>query len=308
MPPGAVMGTIHFIQHLFGTHLHPLFLFFTGLGTSAVLWPLLLLYYWLVDPVFARRLSIAFAASLLANRILKEMFNTERPFQIDQLVSTPAAERTATGHGFPSGHSQNAATFYFAFAFRYPRRWIWITAGVIVLLVGLSRLYLGVHMPQDVGGGFILGAIFAWAAGGWSGLRVWRPSWNVLIGALTLVLAFAVGAEPGACGLLAGCVAANPGFTPPGTAKGRIGMVLGGAAAMGLVALLLYWLPGKLSPDIQNSPALAYLLYLAASLMGFGLWPRVWQLLSGAAARPLTPQPLSPIPPPTPAGERGAQG
>ena len=111
------MGTIHFLQHLFGPHLHLLFLFFTGLGTSAVLWPLLLLYSWLVDPVFARRLSIAFAASFLTNRILKEMFNTQRPFQIDQLVSTASAERTATGHGFPSGHSQNAATFYLAFAF-----------------------------------------------------------------------------------------------------------------------------------------------------------------------------------------------
>jgi membrane-associated phospholipid phosphatase len=278
------MGTIHFIQHLFGPHLRPLFYFFTGLGTSAVLWPLLLLYYWLIDPVFARRLSIAFAASFLANRILKEAFNTERPFQTDQLVSTLAAEKTATGHGFPSGHSQNAATFYLAFAFRYPRRWIWIAAGLTVLLVGLSRLYLGVHLPEDVGGGFILGALFAWAAGGWAGLRVWRPSWNVLVGAVTLVLAFAVGAEPGACGLLAGCVAANPDFTPPDTAKGRIGMALGGAAAIGLVGLLLYWLPARLSPGIQDSPALAYLLYLTASLVGFGLWPRIWMILTHGRA------------------------
>src|SRR5436305_10458331 len=278
------MGTIHFLQHRFRPHLHPLFLFFTGLGTSAVLWPLLLLYYWLVDPVFGRRLSIALAASLLTNRILKELFDTERPFQIDQLVSTPSAERTATGHGFPSGHSQNAATFYLAFAFRHPRRWRWIAAGLIVLLVGLSRLYLGVHLPEDVAGGFVLGAIFAWAAGGWSGLRVWRPSWNVLIGAVTLVLAFPVGAGPGACGLLAGCVAANPGFTPPSTVGGWIGMVLGAAAAMATTGLLPYWLPGQLSPGTQHSPALAYLLYLAASLMGFGLWPRIWQIVTHAAA------------------------
>src|SRR3954447_25434879 len=77
MPQETVMGTIHFLQHLFGPHLYPLFLFFTGLGTSAVLWPLLLLYYWLVDPVFARRLSVAFAASFLVNRMLKELFNTD---------------------------------------------------------------------------------------------------------------------------------------------------------------------------------------------------------------------------------------
>jgi membrane-associated phospholipid phosphatase len=278
------MGTIHFLQHLFGPRLHPLFIFFTGLGTSAVLWPLLLLYYWLIDPVFARRLSIAFAASFLANRILKELFNTERPFQTDELIATPSAERTATGHGFPSGHSQNAATIYLAFAFRYPRRWLWTAAGLIVLLVGLSRLYLGVHLPEDVGGGFVLGTIFAWAGGGWKGPRGWRPSWDVLIGAVTLVLAFAVGAEPGACGLLAGCAAARPAFTPPRTAGGRIGMVVGGTVAMGLTFLLLYWLPDRLSPGIQSSPALAYLLYLGASLMGFGLWPRIWYVLARAAA------------------------
>jgi membrane-associated phospholipid phosphatase len=274
------MGTIHFIQHLFGLRLHPLFMFFTGLGTTAVLWPLLLLYYWLIDPLFARRLSIALAASFLANRILKELFGTDRPFQTDQSLSTASAERTALGHGFPSGHSQNAATFWLAFAFRYQRRWLWIAAALIVLAVGLSRLYLGVHLPEDVGGGFILGAIAAWAAGSWEGPRRWRPSFDVLVGAVTLVLAFAVGAEPGACGLLAGCVAVRPAFTPPRTAGGRIGIVLGGAAAMALVAFLLYWLPEKLFPGLGSSPALAYLLYLVASLMGFGLWPRLWQTLT----------------------------
>jgi membrane-associated phospholipid phosphatase len=275
------MATIHFLQHLFGPHLRLLFLFFTGLGTSAVLWPLLLLYSWLIDPIFARRLSIALAASLLANRILKELFGTDRPFQTDPQVSSPAAERTALGHGFPSGHSQNAATVYLAYAFRFQRRWLWVAALLIMILVGMSRLYLGVHLPEDVGGGFVLGAIFAWAAGGWGGPRSWRRSWEPLIGAVTLVLAFAVGAEPGACGLLAGCAVARPAFTPPQTARGRIGIVLGGLAAMGVTAVLLYWLPGKLFPGLETSSALAYLLYLTAAVVGFGLWPRLWFVMAG---------------------------
>ena len=290
------MGTIHFLQHLFGPHLYPLFLILIGLGTSAVLWPLLLLYYWLADPVFAQRLSIAFAASLLANRMLKELFGTARPFESDRLVSTAAAERTALGHGFPSGHAQNAATFYLAYAFRFQRRWLWIAAGLIVLLVGLSRLYLGVHLPEDVGGGFVLGAIFAWGAGGWSGPRVWRRSWEPLVGAVTLALAFAVGAEPGACGLLAGCILARPAFAPPRTLRGRIGIVAGGALALGLAFALLDWLPGKLAPGLLDSPALAYLLYLMAALVGFDLWPRIWQILVGRAGReiPDTPR-ASPV-------------
>jgi membrane-associated phospholipid phosphatase len=281
------MSTIHFLQHLFGPHLRLLFLAFTGLGTSAVLWPLLLLYSWLIDPVFARRLSITLAASLLANRILKEMFHTARPFQSDPRVSSPAAERTALGAGFPSGHSQNAATFYLAYAFHYGdrigRRWLWTAAVLIVLGVGLSRLYLGVHLPQDVAGGFVLGAIFAWGAGGWKGPRGWRRSWEPLIASVTLALAFAVGAEPGACGLLAGCVVARPAFKPPRTARGRLGIVLGGLLAMAITGALLYWLPGTLFPGLETSPALAYLLYLAAAVVGFGLWPRLWQVMAGRA-------------------------
>ena len=274
------MGTIHFLQHLFGPHLHPLFFFLTGLGTSAVLWPLLLFYYWLVDPAFARRLSVALAASLLANRMLKELFDTRRPFEVDELVSSPLAERTAKGHGFPSGHSQNAATFWLAFAFRYQRRWLWAAAGLIMILVGLSRLYLGVHLPEDVGGGFVLGAIFAWFAGGWRGPAAWRRSWEPLVGAVTLGLAFAVGAEPGACGLLAGCALARPAFTPPNTAKGRLGIVIGGIAVLASIGGLLFWLPGKISPELASSSALAFLLYLLAALAGFDLWPRVWQILT----------------------------
>lgn len=284
------MSTIHFLQHLLGPHLRLLFLVCTGLGTSAVLWPLLLLYSWLIDPVFARRLSIALAASLLANRIFKEMFHTARPFQLDPRVSSAMAEQTARGGGFPSGHSQNAATFYLAYAFHDRRRWLWATAVLIVIAVGVSRLYLGVHMPQDVAGGFVLGAIFAWGAGGWTGPRGWRRSWEPLIAAVTLVLAFAVGAEPGACGLLAGCVVARPAFTPPRTARGRIGIVLGGLLAMAITGALLYELPGKLFPGLETSPALAYLLYLAAAVVGFGLWPRLWQVMAGRSQESLTPQ------------------
>ncbi len=283
------MSTIRFLQHLFGPHLKPLFLLLTGLGASAVLWPLLLLYYWLVDPRFARRLSIAFAASFLTNRILKELFATARPFEADPTLSSAAIERTAGGHGFPSGHAQNAATFYLAWAFRLRRGWLWLAAALLVLAIGLSRLYLGVHLPEDVGGGFVLGILFAWGAAGWRGPRHWRRAWEPLVGAVTLGLAFALGAEPGGCGLLAGCVLARPAFTPPRSLRGRLGLVLGGAAAIGLAFLLIGWLPARLVPGLGGSVALPYLLYLVAALTGFDLWPRLWQILVGRGTPEASP-------------------
>ena len=67
---------------------------------------------------------------------------------------------TAGGYSFPSGHTQNAATFYFSLYARSGKIWILPIVSVIVLMIGLSRLYLGVHWPQDVAVGLILGILF----------------------------------------------------------------------------------------------------------------------------------------------------
>lgn len=283
------MATVRFIQHLFGSGPHSLFLGITYLGASVVLWTLLVLYHWLVDPHFGRRLAVAFAASILANRILKELFGTSRPFEMDAILSDEGSRRTAGGHGFPSGHSQNAATFWLAFAFRYQRPWLWAAAILVVLCVGLSRLYLGVHMPEDVGGGFVIGAVFAWLAA-WMGKRWFatapsrRRIWDPAVGAGTLVLALAVGADPGACGLLAGCFLARADFEPPRTAGGRIGIVIGGGLLLGLFWLLLSWVPARIQPGLEASPGAAYLRYLVLALVGLDLWPRIWQGLTGSPA------------------------
>src|SRR6185436_699755 len=66
-----------------------------------------------------------------------------------------------TSFGFPSGHAQNAATAWIATAFYFKKRWIWTTAILLISLVGLSRVYLGVHFPTDVLGGWVIGALFA---------------------------------------------------------------------------------------------------------------------------------------------------
>ena len=274
------MATIRWLQHLFGTGPHGLFLALTFLGASAVLWPLLVLYHWLVDPRFARRLAVVFAVSTVTNQLLKGLFGTVRPYDYDGLVSTENARRTGMGHGFPSGHTQNAATFWLGFAFHVRRTWLWALASLIVFVVGLSRLYLGVHMPIDVAGGFALGVLFAWIAGAWSGpppLPWRRQLWVPAAGVILLVVAYVSEVEPAACGLLAGCLLARPeGFEPPRTAGGRIGIVLGGFVALALLALFLFWLPERLVPGLARSTPAAFLGSLVLAWAGFDLWPRAW--------------------------------
>ncbi|HEV2851580.1 MAG TPA: phosphatase PAP2 family protein [Thermoanaerobaculia bacterium] len=278
------MEIVRWVQHFFGVRPHTLFLGITFLGASVTLWSLLVLYHWLVDPRFGRRLGIVLALSIITNQILKGAFGTDRPYDLDATLSTESARSTGGGHGFPSGHTQNASTFWPAFAFRFGRMWLWVVALLIVFAVALSRIYLGVHMPVDVTGGFIFGMVFAWVAGGWDGPRP-RPAlrwiWGPLVGAATLVIAFLGAAEPAACGLLAGCFLARPTFAPPKTAKGRITIVAGGLAVLALLAGLLLWLPDRLSPGLARSLPAMYLQALVLSLVAFDLWPRAWQKMVG---------------------------
>jgi undecaprenyl-diphosphatase len=97
---------------------------------------------------------------------LKEIFSRIRP----QIVPSLIMERS---YGFPSGHSMMSAVIYLSLASliaRLQKRWrekIYIIAVAVLLsfMIGISRIYLGVHYPTDVFGGWSLG--LAWAALCW---------------------------------------------------------------------------------------------------------------------------------------------
>lgn len=98
------------------------------------------------------------------NGFLKELFKRQRP---DIL---PLIEQG--GYSFPSGHSMGSFIFYGALSFMLFRllkgKWknviAAVLAGCMILLVGLTRIYLGVHYPSDVIAGFSIGAawLFFW--------------------------------------------------------------------------------------------------------------------------------------------------
>lgn len=105
-------------------------------------------------------LVLALASGVAANRAVKALFSRSRPDASFQLVEvlTPS---------FPSAHAMMAAVVYGTLAHLLAgrldgllRRTVWTTAVVLVLAVGASRVYLGVHFPSDVVAGWLGG--LAW--------------------------------------------------------------------------------------------------------------------------------------------------
>ena len=59
----------------------------------------------------------------------------------------------------PSGHTQFTTTIYLFLAIWIRRRWMWLLATALIILMPLSRVYLGSHFVQDVAVGFLLGLL-----------------------------------------------------------------------------------------------------------------------------------------------------
>jgi undecaprenyl-diphosphatase len=107
--------------------------------------------------------------------LIKNIVGRARPTIVDHLVNVSSLS-------FPSGHAANSAIVYLTMATllsqlverRAARTYLFVAAAAIVTLIGVSRIYLGVHWPSDVLGGWAFGTLWAvawWAIGAWARLR-----------------------------------------------------------------------------------------------------------------------------------------
>ncbi|BAT49032.1 phosphatase [Bacillus altitudinis] len=142
--------------------LNDVMLTLTDFGISALLVPIMLIFS-VVLFMYKRYHSIMllfllYIAEKTVNHELKGLFARERP-AFDHLVNE-------TYYSFPSGHSMNAATIYpfIAYLFIEMVPWlkkrqkaVYMVTGCYVLMIGISRMYIGVHYVTDVAGGFAIG-------------------------------------------------------------------------------------------------------------------------------------------------------
>ena len=153
------MDTILWLQQFASPTLDTLMLLITDLGSEPAYIAFLLVIYLAFDAQLGQRVAIYLLMSFYLNFHLKGLIDTPRPYTVDpSLARSPAAAASGTGPGFPSGHAQASLTFWGYLASYIRRAWFWLLAALTVALISLSRIYLGVHIPEDVVGGLIIGA------------------------------------------------------------------------------------------------------------------------------------------------------
>jgi membrane-associated phospholipid phosphatase len=140
---------------------------FSFLGTEEFLILLLPILYWCVDSSLGIRVTIILMLSTSINGAFKLAFHGPRPYWYSPGVHGLAAE---TSFGVPSNHAQSAAVVWGLLAAYLKKGWVWLLAILLILLIGFSRLYLGVHFPHDVLLGWLIGGLIVWLA-----LRFWDP-------------------------------------------------------------------------------------------------------------------------------------
>jgi undecaprenyl-diphosphatase len=139
----------------------------TFLGTGLIVMTIVLvsgMFLWLTKHKHsALLLIVATVGAILLNSLLKMGFDRPRPQVFEWGQHTVSSS-------FPSGHAMSAATVYMTVAYlaarlqrrRASRVLTLVASTIVIVLIAMSRLYLGVHYPSDVAAGVVIG--IAWAA------------------------------------------------------------------------------------------------------------------------------------------------
>ncbi|MFN8475084.1 MAG: phosphatase PAP2 family protein [Anaerolineae bacterium] len=152
---GSQLDIVQGLQGLGGWLTAPMQLL-TFMGRVEFYLLLLPILYWCVSTALGLRVGMILLLSASLNDLLKMAFAQPRPYWVDPSVRALSPETT---FGAPSGHAQNAVAVWGVIASAIGTRLAWAAAIVLMILIGLSRVYLGAHFLSDVVVGWLIGAL-----------------------------------------------------------------------------------------------------------------------------------------------------
>lgn len=134
----------------------------TYLGHEMGFLVIAIILLWCLNKKYGYRLLIVFMVATFLSQFLKAAFMIPRPWVLDPNFDpfvVQSAKGAATGFSFPSGHTMTACLSLGALAVYFKKKWLYAVSAVLILLVGFSRMYLGVHTLLDVVVGLLIGAV-----------------------------------------------------------------------------------------------------------------------------------------------------
>ena len=154
------MQLLYFFESIRNPVLNAVMSAVTYCGGEVVFMAVAILVFWCVskrDGYFL--LTVCFVGTAIS-QLLKLLFRIPRPWVQDpKFTIVESARAEATGYSFPSGHTQNAVGTFGGIARMTKRGWLRAVCIAIAALVAVSRMYLGVHTPLDVGVALVTGTV-----------------------------------------------------------------------------------------------------------------------------------------------------
>jgi len=179
---------MEFFQRMSSPFLDVLVELMTMLGEETIFILAVAFFLWCASKKKGFAIFSTLFASLIGMSVLKALVKAPRPFQVVAQIEGKRIE-TATGYSFPSGHTTGAASFYSSLAVTYRKRWLSVVCAVLILMVALSRMYLGVHWPLDVFAGLALGITVTFVAYTWFSNLYDKPealyTFSLVVGAVS---------------------------------------------------------------------------------------------------------------------------
>lgn len=141
--------------------------FFTLFGEEMILIAILGFIYWCWNKEYGKIIGVNIVTGICASILLKNVVLRKRPYMVHDNIkclkpindNADASDISAQGYSFPSTHSTNSACVYTTLPFMFRHKIFKILAVILPLIVGLSRIMLGMHYPTDVLVGWGLGAV-----------------------------------------------------------------------------------------------------------------------------------------------------
>lgn len=140
--------------------LDPFMKLYTQLGNTGVLFivlGILMLFFKQTRKAGLSALCAMLIGLIVVNFTIKPLVSRPRPWLVIENFVNLVPEHDP--NSFPSGHTNAAFAFAIAVCLSAPRRWMKLTAACMAAVMGLSRLYVGVHFPSDVLAGAVIGSL-----------------------------------------------------------------------------------------------------------------------------------------------------